>query len=89
MKQKDAPTATGALLLLNCKSCDDIYRVHPDRPRACLCGKSTFRIDRDLVMPTGPSRLIAIGWEDYDGAVPGEDRHWRIVSEANSSWTGA
>ncbi len=86
MKTLKGATSVTALLLVNCRSCDDFYRVHTDKPRSCLCGKSSFRVEQGQVVPTGPSRLVAIDWEDYDGAIPGEPRTWRIVSEADRSW---
>lgn len=65
------------ILLLNCRQCDDIQRLHEEMPRTCLCGKSAGRFDGKSFVCSGPARLFEIAIEEYDGAAPGEDRKWK------------
>lgn len=66
------------ILLLNCRHCEDILRLQEDLSRTCFCGKSAGRfIGKEFVI-SGPSRMIEIDIEEYDGAAPGEARKWRV-----------
>jgi hypothetical protein len=69
----------GGIILLNCTSCDDILRLDEDHVRPCFCGKATARFVQGKWLTSGPSRLLHIAYEDYDGAVPGLPRTWRVV----------
>jgi hypothetical protein len=73
-------SADRAILLLNCRSCDDILRVDEHHPRVCMCGKSTARRVHDDWICSGPSRLLSITFEEYDGAAPGIYRRWKALS---------
>lgn len=67
------------ILLLNCKSCDDIVRVD-DLSRPCHCGKSSVRFDAQGTPElSGQGRLMTIPFEDYDGAIPGETKTWWLL----------
>lgn len=66
------------IVLLNCRECDDILRITEGHARTCECGKSAARFAAGTLLRTGPSRVIEIDIEEYDGAAPGEDRKWRV-----------
>jgi len=66
------------ILLLNCRQCDDIQRLHEEMPRTCLCGKSAGRFTLAGFVCSGPARILEISIEEYDGAGPGENRRWRV-----------
>ena len=69
------------ILLLNCRVCDDIVRVHEDSPRICFCGQSAAKFVDGEFVHTGTSRVIEIELEEYDGAAPGEPRRWTVRRE--------
>ncbi len=74
------PSRETSILLLNCKSCDDILRLEEDHLRPCLCGQSTARPDaRGQWIVAGPARLMSIPFEEYDGAIKGAPRKWFLV----------
>jgi hypothetical protein len=75
---KETSSETG-ILLLNCKSCDDILRLDEDHPRPCLCGASSARFVQKNWMLSGPARLMRISFEDYDGAIPGLALTWELL----------
>jgi hypothetical protein len=78
-KGPSEPSQQGGIILLNCTSCDDILRLDEDQPRPCLCGKATARLVSGKWLTSGPSRLLRISFEDYDGAVRGLARTWRVI----------
>jgi hypothetical protein len=81
------------MILMNCTHCDDLV-VLVDRPRSCICGRSTGSVpvgfaergahtaagDKPIV--SGPARLVEIPWEEYDMASGGEWCKWRILRPA-------
>lgn len=72
-------SACQAILLLNCRSCDDILRMDEEFQRPCMCGKSTARFVSGKWMVSGPTRMISISFEQYDGAAPGLSRTWMVL----------
>lgn len=79
MPQKDPAKRAEGILLLNCRSCDDILRLDEDRPRPCMCGASCGRFSRGAWVLSGPSRILRITFEEYDGAIKGLPRRWEVV----------
>lgn len=73
------PAPTNCILLLNCRSCDDILRLDEDRPRPCSCGGSAARFVKGEWMLSGNARLLKIDFEEYDGAAKGLRRVWEVV----------
>jgi hypothetical protein len=64
--------------ILNCPVCEDFFRLQESLPRSCLCGKSAGRFTGKGFVLSGPARIVEIEIEEYDGAIPGEDRSWRL-----------
>jgi len=73
------PPERGSILLLNCRSCDDILRLDEEHPRPCLCGASAARFIGGSFVLSGPARLLSISFEDYDGAAKGIPKRWEVV----------
>jgi len=73
------PTDTLGILLLNCRTCDDILRLDEDHVRACLCGGATARFVKGAWVLSGNSRLLSIPFEQYDGAAKGLLRTWKVI----------
>ena len=67
------------ILLLNCRSCEDIQRLDEDHPRPCFCGKSAARFVGGKWITSGSCRILKISFEEYDGAAPGLVRKWEVV----------
>ena len=72
-------TVDDCILLLNCRSCDDILRLDEERGRACLCGMSAARFVAGKWMVSGNARLLKIDFEQYDGAAKGLKRTWEVM----------
>jgi hypothetical protein len=74
-----------AILLLNCLDCDDIVRALDNgAERFCMCKKASIALkpsDGSLRVTTGPARVLAIPYEEYDGAVPDEYKRWYVVRD--------
>lgn len=71
-----------AIWLLNCRRCDDIFRV-TERMRSCECAHASGQLDA-LEVPQVEglqARLLSIEWEDYDGVIEGESRQWKVARE--------
>lgn len=76
---RPAEGAVNSLLLVNCKGCDDIFRAC-DRERSCECGRTrALELADHRIQVSGPARVLAIPWEAYDSAVPGEQREWHFL----------
>jgi hypothetical protein len=72
------------MMLLNCTHCDDLVAL-TDKPRSCVCGRSTGRMEgSQSPVISGTARLAEIPWEDYDGAASGEWRRWRLLPRKRS-----
>lgn len=65
--------------LLNCTRCDDILKLVDLRERRCECGACIGAVDKqEAVTATGPVRVLEIPWTEYDQAMPGDWRRWRV-----------
>jgi len=76
--RSDVVAPRDPVLLLNCRECDDIQRLMEEQPRTCFCGKSAGRFNGKEFVTSGPSSMIEIPIEEYDGAAPGERKKWSI-----------
>ena len=71
------------MLLLNCKSCDDVLKL-VDKTRTCECGQSSGRLDNETPQVVGAlARLLNIPWEDYDSVAAGLERRWFLCGTKN------
>lgn len=68
------------LLLMNCRQCDDVLKL-VGRIRVCECASSSGRESDGQALTDGPCRVLAIDWEQYDGAVPREPRTWFVTDD--------
>jgi len=69
------------LLLLNCRQCDDILKLVDTGTRACECARSSGTLRAGVAQTEGPCRVLAIDWEQYDGAAPRQPRTWCVADE--------
>lgn len=72
------------LLLMNCRQCDDVQKVI-DTLRCCECARSSGQLVNGEAITEGPCRVLAIDWEQYDGAAPREPRTF-IVTDDRFPW---
>lgn len=66
------------LLLLNCRSCDDVVRL-VESERACGCGAARGWALNDVMTLSPSARVIVISWEAYDGIAEGESRLFTVL----------
>lgn len=70
-----------ALLLANCRLCDDIFKAVDTEPRSCECGGVTVELDDEgnAVIRGEHGRVIEIEWEHYDQMREGDPVRCRVA----------
>lgn len=77
------------LRLVNCTSCEDVFRPNVNE-RRCSCGRTRAReLENERLGVGGPCRVLAIPYEDYDRARPGDYGLWVILPDSDQIVRGA